>query len=341
MYVSGIWMLFCVADKTTTVLGFYLEIVPSLPDNRLSFAKHARKHCLTKHDFVLYMTKCLHAKLNLARKIKTTDFLQKEHSRHYKESALLPASMCCQASGNRCRKTSPNRPPTAKLNSSFSLWAAAARKISRNKFYEVRYFISYQHESNARKGGVGHDVVQQKTCWAREKMRVYSFSSTVLFFLSHCRWSHHTSVRSGEVHSHWLPDKGAYWPVSALDWAHWSYSPTSDPRNCSKFVQPTWVVCSPLSNVVRWPPPRTWHGLWGGGPLTLWFHSVFVSIQIREAYNQPADTGHLRESRFFFEREGRFTTVTPTMTIERFSFTRTQDCNVIFRWCFFCIFTSK
>lgn len=40
--------------------------------------------------------------------------------------ANSPLSTVAHASGSRCKNTSPRRPPTAKLNSNFSLFAAAA-----------------------------------------------------------------------------------------------------------------------------------------------------------------------------------------------------------------------
>lgn len=45
-----------------------------------------------------------------------------------------------QASGSRCRNTSPNSPPTAKLSSNFSLLAAAASIKSKPKIKEIHLF---------------------------------------------------------------------------------------------------------------------------------------------------------------------------------------------------------
>lgn len=42
-----------------------------------------------------------------------------------KGQANSPLSTVAHASGSRCKNTSPRRPPTAKLNSNFSLFAAA------------------------------------------------------------------------------------------------------------------------------------------------------------------------------------------------------------------------
>ena len=52
----------------------------------------------------------------------------------------LPLLILAQASGSRCRNTSPNSPPTAKLSSNFSLLAAAASIKSKPKIKEIHLF---------------------------------------------------------------------------------------------------------------------------------------------------------------------------------------------------------
>ena len=68
-------------------------------------------------------------------------------------------------------------------------------------------------------------------------------------------------------------DATGYTSVSA--WIGLQVHCTSDSRNATKFMPPTWVVCAPLSNMVS---HQTMQYV-GGGCLTLRFHRVFCILE--------------------------------------------------------------
>ena len=57
------------------------------------------------------------------RTVENSEVSSSFNSDHFINKWMLPSWTCAQASGNRWRKTSPNKPPTAKLKSNFR-WSA-------------------------------------------------------------------------------------------------------------------------------------------------------------------------------------------------------------------------